>query len=55
MELFDLYTKDRLPMNKTVNRGDSMPVDCYHIVVHTCIFNSRGEMLIQQRHSFKEG
>lgn len=55
MELFDLYTKDRLPLNRTVNRGDSMPDGCYHIVVRVCIFNSNGEMLIQQRQPFKAG
>jgi len=27
----------------------------YHMVVHVCIFNSTGEMLIQQRQPFKEG
>lgn len=55
MELFDLYTKDRLPMDKTICRGEPMPVGCYHIVIHVCIFNSSGEMLIQQRQPFKVG
>lgn len=55
MELFDLYTKDRLPMNETLCRGDTIPAGCYHIVVHVCIFNSSGEMLIQQRQPFKAG
>lgn len=27
----------------------------FHIVVHVCIFNSKGEMLIQQRQPFKQG
>lgn len=55
MELFDLYTKDRLPLHQTIPRGAPMPDDCYHIVIHVCIFNSEGEMLIQQRQPFKEG
>lgn len=55
MELFDLYTKDREPLNRTLRRGDPMPADCYHIVIHVCFFNSSGQMLIQQRQPFKEG
>ena len=31
------------------NKGD------YHMVVHICMFNSKDEMLIQQRQQFKEG
>lgn len=55
MELFDLYTKDRLPLNQTMNRGEQTPDGCYRLVVHVCIFNSSGEMLIQQRQPFKKG
>ncbi len=55
MELFDLYTKDRLPLNRTCPRGTRVPADTYRLVVHVCIFNSAGEMLIQQRQPFKHG
>lgn len=55
MEFFDLYTKDRVPLNRTIRRGDPMPAGCYHIVINVCIFNSSGQMLIQQRQPFKEG
>ena len=55
MEQFDLYTKDRLPLNQTMNRGEPTPDGCYRLVVHVCIFNSSGEMLIQQRQPFKKG
>lgn len=55
MELFDLYTKDRLPLNQTMNRGEPTPDGCYRLVVHVCIFNSNGKMLIQQRQPFKKG
>lgn len=27
----------------------------YHPVIHVCIFNSRNQLLVQQRHPFKEG
>jgi len=54
-ELFDLYTKDRLPLNQTMNRGEPTPAGCFRLVVHVCIFNSIGKMLIQQRQPFKKG
>lgn len=55
MELWDLYTRDRELTGKTMVRGDKIPEGCYHLVIHICAFNSRGEMLIQQRQSYKEG
>ena len=55
MELFDLYDKNRVPLGLTLERGKPMPEGCFHIVVHACIFNSRGELLIQQRQPFKKG
>ena len=53
MELFDLYDADRVPLHRTAERGCGIPEHCYHIVVHICIFSSRGEMLIQRRHPMK--
>ena len=38
-----------------MERGSSFAEGSYHIVVHICIFNTKGEMLIQQRQPFKEG
>ncbi len=55
MELWDLYTADRLPAGRTMVRGEGVPEGLYHIVVHVCVFNRAGEMLIQQRQPFKEG
>lgn len=56
MELWDTYDKYRNKTGRTVERGmhQMMPGD-YHLVVHICIFNSKGELLIQQRQPFKEG
>ena len=52
MELVDLYNEDRIPLGKTedrqVQRTRNTPGE-YRIVVHVCIFNSCGEMLLQQR------
>lgn len=55
MELWDLYTKDRIKTGETMVRGDKQPEGTYRIVVHLCLFNSKGEMLIQQRQPFKKG
>lgn len=55
MEIWDLYTKDRIKTGETMIRGSEFKEDTYHIVVHVCIFNSKGHMLIQQRQPFKNG
>lgn len=49
MELWDLYTRDRQPTGETHIRGEKLPPERYHIVVHVWIRNSRGEWLISQR------
>ncbi len=55
MELWDVYNRDRTKSDKTMVRGDKFESGAYHLVVHACIFNSKGEMLIQQRQPFKSG
>lgn len=55
MELWDVYTEDRVKTGETMVRGAVQPSGTYRTVVHICIFNSEGKMLIQQRQSFKEG
>lgn len=55
MELWDLYDKDRVKTGQTMEREGSFSDHVFHLVVHVCIFNTRGEMLIQQRQPFKEG
>lgn len=54
-ELWDLYTKDREKTGKLHRRGDEMKDGEYHLVIHVCIFNSKNQLLIQQRQPFKEG
>ena len=54
MEKFDLYDENRNKLNITINRGDKLPENTYRLVVHLIIFNSKGEMLIQQRHPNKK-
>lgn len=54
MEQIDLYDKDRQPLRRTICRGQSLPPDTYRLVVHICLFNHSGEMLIQQRQTNKD-
>ena len=55
MEIWDLYNRDRIKTGKTMVRGGKYEKDAYHIVIHVCIFNHDGKMLIQQRQPFKKG
>lgn len=55
MELFDLYTAEREKTGRTMVRGEPTPEGFYRLVVHVCIFNEAGQMLIQQRQPFKSG
>ncbi len=54
MEYFDLYNENRQKVNKTILRGQECPDGLCRMVVHLCIFNKKGEMLIQQRHHSKQ-
>ncbi len=55
MELWDVVDRDRQKTGKTMVRGGTSPENGYHVVVHICVFNAKGDMLIQQRQPFKEG
>lgn len=55
MEKWDLYDLDRQKTGEIAIRGEQLPKERYHLVVHVCIINDRGEMLIQQRQPFKAG
>ena len=55
MELFDLYTEDRIKTDRTMVRGEPTPEGYYRMVVHVCVFDPEGRMLIQQRQPFKRG
>jgi isopentenyldiphosphate isomerase len=55
VEYWDLYTRDREKLNQTMVRGTAQPEGTCRLVVHICMFNAKGEMLIQQRQPFKQG
>lgn len=54
MELWDIYDAERQKTGRTIKRGEKFENGDLHVVVHICIFNSDGKMLIQQRQSFKD-
>jgi len=55
MEIWDLYDINRVKTGETIERGKTLPPNSYHMVVHVCIFNSKGEMLIQHRQTHNHG
>lgn len=48
-EIWDLYNENRELLGKDHVRGEQLPIGGYHLVVHVCIRNSKGEYLISQR------
>ena len=54
-ELWDVYDKDRRLTDRLHRRGDKLEEGDYHLVVHVCIFNSKNQLLIQQRQPWKKG
>ena len=55
MEIWDLYDENGALTGETMVRGEKWPEGKYHLVVHVCVFNQKGEMVIQQRQPFKQG
>lgn len=48
-EIWDLYNENRELLGKDHIRGEQLPIDGYHLVVHVWIRNSNGQYLISQR------
>lgn len=60
MELWDIYDIDRVKTGRVAQRGKpasegGLGEGEYHLVVHICVFNGRGQLLLQQRQKDKEG
>ena len=49
MELVDLYDENRSPLGRTAERYGKKGPGEYRVVVHVCVFDGDGRMLIQQR------
>ena len=48
-EIWDLYDENKELLGKDHVRGEQLPINGYHLVVHVWIRNSKGEYLISQR------
>lgn len=55
MEYIDVYSWNRQLTGQIVERGTPLTGNQYRLVVHVCLFNTEGKMLIQQRQPFKKG
>lgn len=53
MELHDIYDRDRVKLGYTRMRGEKRREGEFIVVASVSLFNSCGEMLIQQRQPFK--
>ncbi len=49
MELLDVYDTNKRKIGKKIRRGDELSSGERLLVTHLCLFNSKGEMLIQRR------
>lgn len=54
MEEWDLLNADRELTGKTHIRGEKLAPGELHLVVHVCIFNEKGQLLIQKRQKIKK-
>ena len=54
MEILDVYDIHRVPTGRTFVRG-TKPKNGYYLVAQVIVFNTKGQMLIQQRQANKVG
>lgn len=52
-ELWDLYDRNRIPLDRTHIRGEKLNEGEFHIVVNIMSVNSEGKILITKRHPDK--
>lgn len=55
MEIWDIVDINRRKTGRTIERGQRLMPGDFHTVIHVCIFNTAGKLLIQQRQDFKKG
>lgn len=55
MEFWDVYNENREKTGDVMKRNSPQQAGKLHLVVHICILNAKGQMLIQQRQPFKKG
>lgn len=49
MDIIDIYNLDKVPTGRITDRPGGLSASEYRLVIHLCIFNSHGELLIQKR------
>ena len=55
MERFDLFDKNRIPLGRSLERGQIPPAGEYRMVTHICILNKKAtKMIIQKRLQTKQ-
>ncbi|MDO5511351.1 NUDIX domain-containing protein [Corynebacterium sp.] len=54
-EKWDLLDDNRQPLGRTAERAAGLRDGELHVVVHVCLFNADGQMLIQRRTEHKQG
>lgn len=54
MELVDIYDAQRQRTGRIIERNGKVEPGEWLLVVHVCLFNSKGEMLIQKRQQTKD-
>lgn len=55
MEKLDLYDKHRRKLNRTINRGDLIPENCYVLVTTVWVVDYKNKILLTERDIKKEG
>ena len=53
-EYWDVYDKNRVFQNKTIRRGEPFGEGEYYVCCEVLFLNSKGEMLVTQRHPNKK-
>lgn len=53
-EYWDVYDKNRIFLNRTIHRGDAFAEGDYYVCCEAWLKNSKGELLITQRHPSKK-
>ena len=53
-EYWDIYDENRVFQNKTIKRGDPFAEGEYYVCCEVLFLNSKGEMLVTQRHPDKK-
>ena len=48
-EMIDLYNRQRHPLNRTAERGETLPSGCYHVIVTGWIESAKGAFLMARR------